>query len=98
MCEQAYIGGRIGSSELVDYANQLIVSLLEIQTISEIAIVVVLKLDGEDDAWALRTDDLVRIVQNFSKFGGCRAGAFGDTVVTFGLEAVDLSQYWSRHD
>lgn len=96
--EQAYIGGGIGSSELVGYANQLIIGLPEVQTISETAIVAVLRLDEEDDARALKTDDLVRIVQHFPKHGRCRAGAFADTIVAFGLEAVDLSQYRGRYD
>ena len=98
MREQTHLCGRIGPNEFADGAKQLVVPFLEVQTTFEFAIVGVVELNGEDDARALGTDDPVRIVQHLSKHGRCRAGAPTDTVVAFGLETVDLSQYRARYD
>ena len=98
MCEKTYIARWIGLSKSVDRAEQLVVPFLVVQTAFKASIISVLRLNGENNAWAFGMHELVCVVEHLPKHGRCGAAPFTDTVVTLCLEAVDFSQYRACYD
>lgn len=98
MCEKTYIARWIGLSKSVDRAELLVVPFLVVQTAFKASIISVLRLNGENNAWAFGMHELVCVVEHLPKHGRCRAAPFTDTVVTLCLEAVDFSQYRACYD
>ena len=95
--EKPHFARRVGSGELVNRTDQLIVAFLVVQTVCKVRGVRVLGFHGENDARGLGMDDPVGLTEHFPEHGRCGAGAFADTAA-LGLEAVDLPQHRARYD